>query len=55
MVGLGQRSSCLSHRVSFQVELVGAVHEAIEDGVGQGRLSDDIMPFFKGELTGRDG
>ena len=36
MFSLGQRSALLSHGFSFQVELVGAVYEPVEDGVGEG-------------------
>jgi hypothetical protein len=28
----------------MQFEAVGIMNEAIEDGVGQGRLADDIVP-----------
>lgn len=43
---MGQRSVSFSHRFSFQVELVGTVHESVEDGISQGRVPDDIVPFF---------
>ena len=39
MINLGQWSASFSHRFSFQIELVGAVHESVEDGIGQGRLT----------------
>jgi hypothetical protein len=28
------------------------VDDAIEDGVGEGRLTDDIVPLVEGELAG---
>jgi hypothetical protein len=31
------------------------VDEAVEDGVGIGRVSDDGVPVFDGELAGDDG
>ena len=46
MIGLGQRSVSFSHRFSFQVELVGAVYEAVEDGIGQGRVL--FLAFSRG-------
>ena len=49
MVGLGQRWSSFSHRFSLQVDLAGAVYEAVEDGGGQGGVTDDSVPFFAGE------
>ena len=33
---MGERSSCLSHGFSFEVELAGVVDEPVEDGVGPG-------------------
>ena len=54
MISLGQRSALLSHGFSFQVELIGAVHEPVEDGIGQGGISDDGVPFRDRELTGDD-
>jgi|GEM_PF-2296257 len=55
VIGLGQRSVSFSHRFSFQVELVSAVHESVEDRIGQGRVADDGMPLFDRELAGDDG
>ena len=44
MISLGQWLASFSHRFSFQVELVRAVHESVEDGVGEGRIPDDVVP-----------
>ena len=53
MISLGQwLASFFSHRFSFQVELVRAVHESVEDGVGEGRVPDDVVPVFDLELAG---
>ena len=31
---------------------VGVVDEATEDGIGEGRLANEVVPGFHGELTG---
>jgi len=45
----------LSHAFSFQDEAVGVVDEAVEDGVGQRRIADDVVPVFDRNLAGDDG
>ena len=55
MTGLGQRSMSFSHGFSLQVELAGAVYEPVEDGVGQGRVADGVVPLLDGELAGDHG
>ena len=50
MITLGRRFMCFSHGFSFQVELIGVVDEPVENGVGEGRVCDDGMPFLHGEL-----
>lgn len=47
--------SDLAHAFSFQDEAVGVVDEAIEDGVGQCRIADDVVPVFDRYLAGDDG
>ena len=37
---------------SVEVEPVGVVDELIEDGVGEGRFADVVMPGFDRELAG---
>ena len=32
-----------------------AFEEAVEDGVSEGGVADDIVPVFDGELAGQDG
>lgn len=39
-VKLGWLGGELSHAVSIQGEAVGVVHEAVEDGVGDGRVPE---------------
>ena len=34
----------LAHRVSFQVDTTGAVHDAVADRIGDGGLADHLMP-----------
>jgi hypothetical protein len=34
---------------------MGVVDEAVENGVGIGRVADDGVPVFDGELAGDDG
>jgi hypothetical protein len=33
---------------------MGVVDDAIEDGVGVGRIADDLVPFIDGDLAGED-
>jgi hypothetical protein len=43
----------VAHRAHpFELETVGVVDEAIEDGIGEGRIADEIVPRFDGELAG---
>lgn len=44
-----------SQRISFQFELMSVVHQAVEDGVGQGGVADGGVPVFNWKLTGDDG
>ena len=44
-----------AHAVAVQVEAVGIVDEAVEDGVGVGRVADDGVPVLDGQLAGDDG
>lgn len=36
----------------MQIELVGIVHEAVEDGVGQSGIANELVPALDGELAG---
>ena len=44
-----------AHGFSFEIYLVSVVYEAVEDGIGQGGIADDVVPFFDGKLTGDQG
>jgi hypothetical protein len=34
--------------VAGEIDAVGVVHDAIEDGVGVGRIADQVMPLVDG-------
>ncbi len=55
MSSLRQLISAFSHRFSFQIDLVGVVYEAVEDGVGKGGIADPFVPVLDGELAGDQG
>ena len=38
-----------------EIDAVGVVNEAVEDGVGICRVADEGVPFVDGDLTGEDG
>ena len=40
---------------SCEFETAGVVDEAVEDGIGVGRIADELMPAFDGQLAGDDG
>src|SRR5882757_10597854 len=42
----------LPKALSFELEAVGIVDEAIENRVGDGRVSDDFVPAIDGQLAG---
>ena len=50
-IGFGCRQP-LSHRASLQGELVSAVDQPVEDGIGECGVSNVLMPVLDGELTG---
>jgi hypothetical protein len=45
----------LSHTVSLNGEAVGVVDEAIENGVGDGGIGNDLVPMLDRHLAGDDG
>jgi len=48
------RRNVFSHRTSFQVYFMGVMNQAIEDGIGDGRVADMFMPVLDRQLTGND-
>lgn len=43
-----------SHALACQFDAVGTVDKAIEDRVGDSRISDDLIPALDGHLAGDD-
>ena len=35
-----------------ELDAVGVVNDAVEDGVGEGGIADDVVPLRDGDLTG---
>jgi len=53
-VKIGALGGDLSRAVSFEYEAVGVVDDAIEDGVGDGGIGDDLMPVVDRHPAGDD-
>ena len=45
----------LSHAFSGELKAVSVVNEAIQDGVAEGWVADNVLPMFNGDLAGDDG
>jgi len=45
----------LSHRFSFEIDAVSAVHDTIADGIGNRWIPDDLMPLVYRNLGYDDG
>ena len=45
----------LSHAFSGELKAVSVVNEAIQDGVAEGWVADNVVPMFDGDLAGDDG
>ena len=52
--GFGQAFS-FAHGFSLEGNLVRVVDEAVEDGVGQGGVANDLVPVVDGNLAGDEG
>jgi hypothetical protein len=50
----GRRRSLFSHAVAGKFDAVGIVDEAVEDGIGNGRIADHVVPVIDGNLAGDD-
>jgi hypothetical protein len=46
--GARQFRIAFAHGSSFEIDLVGVVDQTVEDGIGQGRIADELVPFFDG-------
>jgi len=44
-----------AQRRPLQLDAVGAVDQAVADGVGEGGVADDLVPGLDGELAGDEG
>jgi len=44
----------LAQAFSFQLDAMGVVDEPVQDGVGQGRVADDVVPAVDWHLAGDD-
>ena len=44
----------LAKRLAFQFQFVTLMHDPIQDGVGQGRIGQILMPMLDGKLAGDD-
>ena len=44
-----------SHAFSGELKAVSIVNEAVQDGVAEGGVTDDVVPMFDGDLAGDDG
>jgi hypothetical protein len=42
----------LAQAVAFKLDAVGVVDNAVEDGVGQRRVADDLVPALDRQLAG---
>ncbi len=41
-----------AHRVALEVDFVGVVHEAIEDGIGDSTVTEIGVPLIERQLAG---
>jgi hypothetical protein len=41
-----------TQRVTAQFDAVGAVEQPVEDGIGDGRLAERLVPVADGQLAG---
>src|SRR3954463_11500064 len=44
-----------SEALALEREPVSVVHQAIENGIGKGRIADDLVPMFDRKLAGHHG
>jgi len=58
LLGGGRRgqlgSPALAHGLALEGDAVGVVHEAVEDGVGEGWVADDLVPVLDRQLAGEE-
>ena len=44
--------NAIAQGFTTELDAVGVVNDAVEDGVGEGRIADDVVPLRDGNLTG---
>jgi len=49
---MGQGKLLFSHGFSLEFQSIGIVYDSIHDGIGQGRISEKLMPFGNRNLRG---
>jgi hypothetical protein len=52
---IGQLSHDLAHGLALELQAVGVVHEAVEDGVCEGVVTDAGIPLVGGQLADHGG
>jgi len=55
MLKCGTLRDGFTQSLAGEVEAVGVVDEAIQDGVGNGRIGDHVVPVLQVELAGNNG
>ena len=54
-LGGGQFLLGFTHRFALECDLVGVMHEPVEDGIGEGGIADGVMPLGHRQLAGDHG
>ena len=52
---MGQGRFLFPHGFSLELEPVSVVYEPVHDGIGEGRVSEHLMPVCDGKLGGHHG
>ena len=42
-----------SHRTSFKINFMSIMDKTVKDAIGNGRITNNVMPVVYGQLTGR--
>ena len=46
---------CFSEALALEREAMSVVYQPIENGIGEGRITDDLVPMFDLKLAGHHG
>ncbi len=52
-LGGGSGPARLAQAVACELDAVSVMEDAVEDGVGVGRIADEIVPFVDGDLISK--